>query len=120
MRCDQLIGLNAWAEDFVSSIRENCTEYTVRLFEDNSVECSEPKEVQISQIQIEPYDKFYGMYENEYSLDKYIFPDGRIFHSYVQAEPWSSGPVIFLALKDENGEIIPESLWDEDEMDSFL
>lgn len=42
------------------------------------------------------------------------------YYEYVQECPWSSGPVIFLALRKEtaNGPIVRESLWDEEEIDN--
>jgi len=60
------------------------------------------------------------MYENKYPLHEYKVIDGRVFYSYVQEEIWSSGPVIFLALMDENKNPIPESLWTEEEMEHYL
>ena len=49
-------------------------------------------------------------------LNRYTFPDGRVLVEKVQADPWSSGPVVFTALQDESGKWIPESLWSEQEI----
>lgn len=38
------------------------------------------------------------------------------FEEFVQAEPWSSGPMYFLALKRFDGTVVEESLWTENEM----
>ena len=40
-----------------------------------------------------------------------------VFAEYVQAEPWSSGPCIFTALRDADGNPVEESLWAERAMD---
>lgn len=53
-------------------------------------------------------------------LQRYIFDDGRIWVSYVQECPWSSGPMTFLAFKDEKtGEPIPETLWTTEELSKY-
>ena len=55
--------------------------------------------------------RFYGMYDVQYNLHKYTLPDGRVYTEFVQAAPWSSGPMFFIALKDEDGNEVEESLW---------
>lgn len=57
-------------------------------------------------------ETFDGMFEETYPLHKYTMPDGTVYFEKIQAEPWSSGPVIFLALKNAKGNWIPNSLWD--------
>ena len=63
-------------------------------------------------------ESYIGMFDQEYALHKYTFPDGRVFYEAVQASPWSSGPCFFLALKDERGEWVGESLWSEEEIEN--
>lgn len=47
-------------------------------------------------------------------LYRYTFRDGRVLEGYTQAEPWSSGPCTFMALRDaETKEPVPETLWSE-------
>lgn len=53
----------------------------------------------------------YGMY-NEFNLYRYSLLDGTTAEEYVQKEIWSSGPIIWMALKWKN--IIFE--WREEEM----
>lgn len=120
MRCDQFYGLNEWAEEFVSSITKKCVQKTTRYYDDGTVEVLPDQELNICQIKREPSGKtVYGMYDNEYPLYKHIFPDGRVYEEYEQTTIWSSGPMIFLALKDENGNPIANSLWDEDEIQIY-
>lgn len=53
----------------------------------------------------------YGMFEEEIPLYEYHFPDGRILSEYIQETIWSSGPCIFVALKDENGKWVRSTKW---------
>lgn len=88
MRCDQHMGLTAAAKSVVESA--SC----------------------------EPSMNFYqGMFDDEYPLHRYVFSDGRVLVEAVQAEPWSSGPCFFLALKDKNDEWVKESLWRNEEIE---
>ena len=64
---------------------------------------------------MEPSGKYY---HDRYGLSRYRLADGRVFEEDIQAEPWSSGPVFFLALKDEHGEWAPESLWSEEQINN--
>jgi hypothetical protein len=51
------------------------------------------------------------------ALRRYTNPaDGRVFYDYVRCDNWFCGPNYFMALKDEDGEIVPASLWREDEL----
>lgn len=52
-------------------------------------------------------------------LYEYEIPDpagNYTVQEYVQAEPWSSGPMYFIALM-RNGQPVPESLWSEEEIE---
>lgn len=119
MRCDQYYGLNDWAQNFLNSITKKCVETTSRVYEDGTVEVLPSRKLDICQIKAEPSGKgVYGM-NNEYPLHKFTFPDGRVFEEYEQAVIHSSGPMIFTALKTEEGLIVPESLWDEEEIQGY-
>lgn len=41
-----------------------------------------------------------GMFEDGPNLHEYLLKDGRHLREVVQADPWSSGPCIFLCLED--------------------
>ena len=48
-------------------------------------------------------------------------PNGNVWVSFVQASPWASGPVTFMAWKDEKtGKPIPGTLWKEEEINFYL
>lgn len=52
-----------------------------------------------------------------YYLNQYILADGRILREHVQAECGEVGDrVIFIALRDEQGVWVPESLWTRNSM----
>jgi len=40
-----------------------------------------------------------------------------VYAEYVQDEPWSSGPCIFLALRGPDGAPVTESLWPQEDLD---
>lgn len=99
IRCDQFMGLNEWASKFVKGEPVLvCTEEVTRVSPDGRRETLEPRPVYESSIKMEKSGEFYsGMFEDEYHLHKYTFPDGTVYFEKLQATPWSSGPVHFLA-----------------------
>ena len=117
MRCDQPMGLNAWARDLLESQDVKVLDKTTRIFPDGK-EVKFEMEKFVSEIKSEQYDTYEGF--DEHPLYKHTFPDGRIYFEFLQASPWYSGPVMFLALKDEQGNEIKESLWTEEEMREYL
>jgi hypothetical protein len=60
------------------------------------------------------------MFDEDYALSAYKMKDGRTLYEYVQAAPWSSGPVIFTALSwdKEHKDILQESLHSQEEIDN--
>lgn len=117
-RSDQVIGLNSRAEKLIEGEQVlQYIEHVTRVSPDGRKEELGPNEVYGSSVLCEESgDTFTGMFKNNYPLMKYTFPDGRILFEKVQAEPWSSGPMFFLALKDEQGKWVKKSLWTEKEM----
>ena len=59
----------------------------------------------------------YGAFDPS-PLMKYTLRNGRVLYELVQAEPWSSGPVTFLALADEIGCWLTKSLWADAEIEA--
>ncbi len=91
------------------------TDYIVRVYPDGRVMQLPPHTTHVSSVKSEPSGEIvHGMNDDEFPLTKYAFPDGRIYYEREQHEEWSSGPVIFLALQDERGNWIEESLWAEE------
>jgi len=118
MRCTQVIGLSQAAQELVQG--EEVVIYVEegeRVYPDGRREAFSCP-VEGSTVRTEETGKcFHGMFGESYPLNRYIFPDGRVLEEAIQAEPWSSGPCIFLALK-EQGEWVKASLWSDEEIDN--
>lgn len=118
IRMDQFMGLNKWATELVKGERVLvCTEKGMRVFPDGREEPFS-HEVHGSSVRKEKSGKTFSGFNPGYPLYKYTLPDGTVYEERVQAEPWSSGPVFFLALVDEIGQWVPESLWTDEEIDA--
>lgn len=112
IRMDQPMGLNDWANALVNKCK------MVRHVSFNFGEGLRFSKMPVMLVKAEESgDFYYGMCEQAYPLMKYTLPDGRIFREYLQVQPWSSGPMSFLALMDGNGKPVLESLWTEEEID---
>lgn len=61
-----------------------------------------------------------GMFGEEIPLCEYEFPDGKVLQERVQCEQWHSGPMIFTALKGDDGQWVPEFMWTTDEMEKVI
>jgi len=115
IRSDQHMGLTEAARKITENRDVAYVEKTTRVYPDGSQEDLLDKEV-LTKPGV--YDTYKGMFDEEYDLFEYRLKNGRIVREYVQAEPWSSGPVFFLALLDkETGEVVPESRWSKEEID---
>ncbi len=119
MRCDQHRGLNGWARSNIE-VMVAVEERGTRTYPDGHVE-QFARSVEENLVKCEPSGLTYeGMFGDEYQFLRYTFPDGRVWQEYMQAEPWSSGPVFFLALKDlATGEVIKESAWPDEEIENY-
>lgn len=62
-----------------------------------------------------PSGEYVGMFE-ERTLREYLTDKDAWVKEIVQIEYWSSGPCIYLALADETGKIITETMWPEEEI----
>ena len=70
----------------------------------------------VAKMEAKQYDTFEGAFCNKFPLFSY---DEKYFE-YVQEEPWSSGPMFFIALKDAEGTPVSESLWTQEEIDAYF
>jgi len=114
-RCDQYIGLNSWARRLIHQPKLSYRDFTTRVYDNGEVETLEVK-CGYKQLSIsEPSGETFGGFEGDYELKKHTMPDGRVYKEFLQASPWSSGPMFFIALK-LDGEIVKESLWTDEEM----
>jgi hypothetical protein len=114
-RSDQYIGLNTWARKLVTrklTVREEGT----RTFPGG-------KKQRFSRWRRMPVARkqHVGVIRGAWIpvvavLHRYTMPNGEQYVEFVQANPWSSGPQYFIALKDSRGNPVPESLWTDEEI----
>lgn len=97
MRCDQFPGLPKHALEFLEEWRKRCGCCGQFL----------PSPLTVGH--------YVGMFEDEYSLTQYCLRDGRTADEFLQAEPWSSGPMFFLGLKVSDGQ---EFLWTQEDINN--
>lgn len=124
MRTTQYIGFNVRANLWLKANVGQRVEYTDvihRTFPDGHTEILPPTPI-TSWDQKPTGENVLGMFEEEIiPVMEYRLKDGRIVVEFEQASPWSSGPCIFMALKwADTGEFIEETLWAEDEIQSYL
>lgn len=120
-RMTQHMGLNLHAENLVREYEEEAKEQ--RSVHYITLPDGTKAKQTLTPVQFwpkkEPSGKvYYGMADEEFVLNKYTTHEGKVYEEYVQASPWSSGPCIFLALKDENGTAVKETLWTYEEINS--
>ncbi|MFH1585871.1 MAG: hypothetical protein ABIB79_03830 [archaeon] len=118
MRCTQVYGLNEAARNMI----HDCTPVTrvTRYLDENGGLISENEEKGYAYDRVK-HEKYAdanntGMFDDGPNLMRHTLHDGTVYLEDVQAVPWSSGPCIFLALKDTKGTWIPETLWSEEEI----
>lgn len=115
MRIDQYIGLNSWARKNVAG-KHSVREIGVQILPGGKKRrFNRWRRVSIARIQQIGVIK--GAWNPAVAqLKRYTMPDGRVFEEFVQEVPWSGGPCYHIALKDGRGNVVPESLWTEDEL----
>jgi hypothetical protein len=115
MRCDQYIGLNDWARQFVSA-QQTVREVGVRIAADGKVvpfDRTEP----VAMTRKEVIGQITGAWIDVVAnLHRYTTPNGKVYEEFVQCSPWSGGPMYFIALKNKKGSVVRQSLWIDDEI----
>ena len=106
MRHTQFFGLSERAREYLSN---NAQIRTTKI----CPHCKIPIETGLIK---EKYDSTWGMFEEEIPLYRYTLKNGKTVCEVVQATPWSSGPCIFLCLKDESGKQFCK--WPQKEIDN--
>lgn len=109
MRCTQLIGLSKAAEDY---LEKNALVTPIKT-------CGECGHVSGGNRVARVYDsetgRRAGMFDDGPDLYEYELRDTSIVMEVVQATPWSSGPNIFICLRDEHGKWLCK--WPQEEID---
>ena len=112
------MGLNEWARKFVEGEEIHLfTDVVHRTFPGGETVVVGPTDIKGRNVTVLPHDTLEGAFGNDFPLWHYKFDDGREYFEYVQAEPWSSGPCFFIALRDSKGDPVPESLWPQSEIE---
>lgn len=115
-RFDHYHGLNEWALALINGTLP-AREEVIRTWPDGRVE-----EYTIARIPALVKSEVVGHVHGVYklfacTLKRYTLADGRVYTEVLQFgkdDPWWGGPHYRMALTDEQGEILPESLWSED------
>lgn len=116
----QWMGLTQRAKDLIRGETVDVEITTIRRYPDGREILVLSKEKEFNILRQKSARKVQNPFSGvDYSLYDFIFPSGRVLEEHVQAQPWSSGPVVFIALK-EKDDWIPESLWSEDEIQEYL
>lgn len=123
MRMEQWIGLSDRGQALINGKQILLyTEQVSRIYPDDTVtvEICNPRQVFTSSVQKEQYKMVEGAFGEQHVLLKYTFPSGMVYFEKIQSEPWSSGPCTFVALTDEKGNWVKESLWMDEEIQQLL
>lgn len=116
MRCDQYIGLNDWARNFVSGTQD-VREVGIRILPGGAIE-SFDRQMTVPVVKVEKVGEIHGAWKDVVAnLHRYTMPNGKVYEEYIQAEPWSSGPCYFIALKNAKGKPVTQSLWSQHDLD---
>ena len=108
MRCDQMVGRTAAADAFLEA--KQIVNVNVCPTCGHRTDLSKKPEV---------IGRFYGMFDQEYPLHRFQLQDDCYAEEYLQAEPWSSGPMFFIGLRvyDAGNRLIQTFEWTEEEID---
>ena len=62
---------------------------------------------------------FEGAFGNLFDITAYFRGGVEVYREFIQVQPWSSGPVFFIALQRPDGEVVEGSLWSDVEIAEF-
>jgi len=113
-RSDQIVGLNARAGSYLGT--NGATDIARHYRNDELISEHTILACELS----DRYAITDMLGEEQIKWNKYLLKNGRWVYEYAQESPWASGPVHFLALKNEEGEVIKETLWTKEEMDLYI
>jgi hypothetical protein len=115
MRCDQYVGLNEWASEKVSR-QVMVREVGARILP-NGKALPFDRTIKVPVAKVEVIGTITGAWTDHVAnLHRYSLPDGRVYEEFIQADPWSSGPCYYIALKNNKGNLIRQSLWTDEEL----
>ncbi len=118
MRCTQFFGLSDRGHAFLKAQGTKLvyTDHIRREYPDGRIEELDQERHGPTYTVTTSETRIVGMFDDA-PLDDCVMADGRLLEERVQADPWSSGPVIFTALWDVvKDEWVDETLWTDDEI----
>lgn len=117
-RFDQYRGLNEWAQKTVCKREKVRIEGTMEFSDGRRKRFVRWARVPVARIRV--IGKITGAWKPHVAdLHRYTMADGKVYEEYIQAEPWSSGPVYHIALKDaKTGKPVRQSLWTDEEINN--
>lgn len=115
-RFDQYRGLNDWARKTVLKREKVRITGEMRFQDGRRKRFSRWAKVPTARIKV--IGTLKGAWKPKVAdLHRYTMPDGKVYVEFLQADPWSSGPVYHIALKDaRTGKPVAESLWTDEEI----
>lgn len=125
-RTEDVIGINDAGRRFLTDFYESCgtktaKRYIITHWDDK--EDAEFVELSIEETKVieTVYEEFEGQYGGSYPLLRWTHEDDSSIsiEEFVEATYHSSGPMHFYALRYTNGEVIKETLWNEEEMQRY-
>jgi hypothetical protein len=115
MRSDQYVGLNEWSQIWLYRYKREARILEIDISAEPPIILGVSDRT-IIDIKTEIIGKIEGAWNDHVAdLNRYTLPSGDVYEEYIQAEPWSSGPCYFIALK-RNGEVVYKSLWTDEEI----
>lgn len=126
MRMTQWIGLskralcwlndNVRTQDIITLTKEEVT------FNDDGTYVVRGKPVREQVVWVTCDGKYtaHGMYDEETNLSGYILKDGSKVFEQEQCAPWSSGPCILTHLVREDGSVIEDLSWTDEEIEEEI
>ncbi len=124
-RQDQFVGLSSRAQELIRGCGKKHYTGKADQYEVVSQRCSDSLWIDIPEVvdcvKVETGLNYVsGMFDKEYQLKQHTLRSGTVYQETTQAVPWSSGPVIFTCLEDEDRTVVQNSMWTEEEMEAYL
>lgn len=115
MRTDTLVGLNAWSKRLINRKLKGAREVGQIVFPDGKTVKFEREVREVKLAEVVGYIR--GRYRQYVApRRRYTMHDGRVLTEVVQNIAHCGGPNYFVALVDEKGNFVPQSLWTEERM----
>lgn len=115
MRIDQFKGLNQWARRKVR--RTRLVREVGKEIRAGGKEVPFDRVRRVACVEKRLYSKVrarYTLFAGD--LHRYTLANGTVLEEYVQAVMESGGPCYFIALRDQHGQPVPQSLWTDREL----